>query len=320
MSSINFVSPHPPGTILVSGNPIPGPSVELIVGHSGIDLSGGEMLIWKRNVVRAAGKRYVSASFPEQNQRDFDQWIAACPRAVGIRPDGSVALPRLDPDSPDDPLQLLGNALQAVKRELGSQVLRGFALAALFFLAGLGLIIVIIAYNVQHPQGMVGFKFGVAGFVLLVSACLIGGLALRLFFRQRRIERVLGDLMRRGEINAPLLAQVLAPPPVAPAAPPPAAPSAAAPLIPPVVGPSPSTIPVPFPPPAAALPKVTLVPAALAILSLCMALCPFIGLVLAGVALALTFRESSWVRTVAIVALIINVLSSAFFVIMSIFA
>jgi type IV secretory pathway VirB2 component (pilin) len=51
-----------------------------------------------------------------------------------------------------------------------------------------------------------------------------------------------------------------------------------------------------------------------------MALCPFIGLVLAGVALALTFRESSWVRTVAIVALIINVLSSAFFVIMSIFA
>jgi hypothetical protein len=305
--SFTNVTPPSPETIVVNGIPIPVQSVELIVGHSGISLGGGEMVIWKRNVVRAAGKRYVSATIAEQNERDFNQWVAACPSAVGVRPNGSIALPRIDPRSSEDPLQILGNSLAAVKRELGSQVLRGLAFSALFFLGGMALIIVIVAYNIQHPNDMTGFKMGVLGLVLVVCAFLVGGMALRLFFRQRRIERVLRDLMDRGEINASLLAEVLAP---TPAAAPPTSVSAA---------PSSSATVARSPHAAAPSPKVTLVPATLAILSLCTALCPFVGLVLAVIALALTFRQSSWARTVSIIAAILNALFSAFVIVMAVF-
>jgi len=278
---LSGITPRPEGTIVIGGALIPVENVELIVGESGISLSGGEMLIWKRTVVVAGGKRHVSRKLPGENQQNFDQWVALCPRAVGIRPDGSVALPRIDPESDEDPLELLGKALLAVKRELGSQVLRGFVWAVVLLLAGIGVIIAVVAYNVQNvqnPNDLTGVRFGFLGLALVVCAFLLGGRATWLSGRRRRIVRVMQDLMHRGELNAPLLAAA-------------------------ITSPSPGT---------ARQPAVSAIPATLSILAICLSICPFVGLVLALIALGITFRKPSWARVLAIISLVIAGLMSAF--------
>src|SRR4051812_16762928 len=97
---------------------IPAADVRLVVAEAGISLAGGEMLIWKRNVVVTPAGPFVSKADPLFNALFFDNPLAACPHAVGILTNGTVRLPRLAPTSSADPLQLLRESLSAVKTEL----------------------------------------------------------------------------------------------------------------------------------------------------------------------------------------------------------
>jgi hypothetical protein len=278
--------PNPSDAIQVNGRPVPASSVQLIIGESGLSFSGGEMLIWKRTVVVAAGVRYVTRGTPADHESNFTRWLAACPRAVGIRPDGSVTLPRIDPADAGDPLELLGAALAAVKRELGTQILRGLAAAAVCLITGIALMVAIAVYNAQNPKELGGFKLGIAGLVLVVCAFLLGGRVLWLSGRKGRIQRVLRELMQRGELNAPLLAQAIAPPPT------------------------------PADRRANPAPPSNFVPAALSIVGICTSFCPFVGWVFPLIALLLTYRKPSWVRVLSIISLIISVLVNVLAIVM----
>jgi len=271
--------------IIVSGTPVPAASVELIVGESGLSLSGGEMIIWKRTVVLAAGKRYVSRASAATNEFNFNQWMARCPRAVGVRTDGSVQLPRIDDAGQNDPLDLLANCLVAVKRELGGQAFRGLAWALGTLAAGLALTVVFIVANMRRPKDFQGARAIVLGIVLVVGGILLGVRALNLLLRRQRVVGVVRGVIERGDLDPTLLAKVVATPAMQ-------------------SGTNPATV------------RVGLVAATVSILSLCLMVCPFVGLALALLAMGLTFRQATWARTLAIIGLVLNVLFNAFVIFM----
>jgi len=260
----------PATTLTLAGISIPIADVQFIVAEKGLSLSGGEMIIWKRNVIVTQSRRIVVKGSPDENAATFRQVIAHCPRAVAIDANGSITLPRITPDANEDPLDILQSALTSAKREYGRQIIKAFAFALLFFALGVVITFLIVAANAANPNKPIGFQVAVFGIVLFVAGVLSSVRGFAMLGRRSYLNRVLGDLITKGELNTTALAATLSAPP-----PPPPSP-------------------------------VRLVAATLAILAVTLMLCPYIGLIISAIAFACTFRHRTWARRLSIIGLIVS--------------
>ena len=260
--------PLPSGTISIQQETIPCSDIEAIIGESGIKRGEG-LLIWKRNIlVASSGRRYVSKASPLVNPEDFQRWLESCPQAVGVRPDGSIVLPRLAQVTSMDALEVLSNALAAVQRELRRQRLKTFSLGIAFILTGFALIAAFMGINFKHPDTPswmelmgVGTTLSIAGFVFL-------GRTLSLNRRRRGIRTMLAKLRSADVLDERLLVEVVSPP------------SAAS--------------------------QAGFLPGFFTILAVILMVIPFMGSIISLIAVACTFRRKTWARPLAIIALIVS--------------
>ncbi len=255
-----------------------------------MSLSGGELIVWKRNVVVADGKRYVLRAPPKINAQFFDDLIVRCPRALGIRPDGSMVLPRLTAESTEEPLQVLGDALNAGKSELGRQIIKSASAAIIALLIGIVRLYLGIRFQIAHPNGPVGTGWAIWGFVFGVTAVLLAVRTTFLWVRRRRILQVITGIVQKGELDPQTLARAVAP--VASRA-----------LL--------TTTGAPFPPR-----EISFAVAMIVILSLCLMCIPWFGFAISLTAFLVTFRKKSWARTVSIIALTFSTLFTAYITIL----
>jgi hypothetical protein len=264
--------------------------VQLVVAESGLSLAGKELIVWKRNIVIAAGRRRAFlAPAPDVNAAFFDTLLARCPRAVGIRLDGSLVLPRLNPESAEDPLQVLGNAFQAAKRELGRQVLKSAGATLVTLLIAALRLYFGIHSQIAHPNKGSGANTAMWGIIFVVATALLAIRTIALYIRRHRIVSVLNDILRTGDLNPERLARAVAPT------------SSRAIL---------AATGAPAPPP-----EVSTAALFLAILSLCVMCFPFLGLFFSLFAFFVTLRKKHWTRTAGITALIVSILATSYIVI-----
>jgi len=261
-------------TLTLAGITVPTSDIQLIVAEKGISLDGGDMIIWKRNVIVTPKRRIV---IKKELAYVFRQVIDQCPHAVAIDADGFVTLPRITPGTNEDPLNILQIALASAKREYGRQIIKIFAFALLFFVIVVGLIILIVAAIAADPKQAGIAQVGIYGIIVLAAAIFFATRGFLLLSRRSRLCRVLGDLITKGDLNTPVLATILSPPPA---------------------------------PPTPSL--VCTFTATLAILAAIVMFCPFVGMGMSAIALACTFRHSTWTRTLAIIALVVSTLMTAF--------
>jgi len=256
------------GTINIQHETIRCNDIEAIVGESGIKRHEG--LIWKRNVVVAAnGRRYVSKSSPSANPRNFELWLESCPQAVGVRPDGSIVLPRLGSVASMDALDVISNALTVVHRELGRQRFKTFARGIAFLLAGLALIAVFMGINFKQPKTASWIELMAVGTILLIAGFLLLGRTLSLNSRRRGIRKMLAKLRAADVLDERLLVEVVSPP------------SAAS--------------------------QAGFLPGFFTILAVILMAIPFMGPIISLVAVACTFRRKTWARPLAIMTLIVSI-------------
>ena len=242
-------------------------AVELIVGEAGISFSGGELVVWKRNVVRAGGRRLVEAGNPAVNAATFTAWLAACPQALGIDAKGQLRLPRLEDGTGEDALAVLTRVLATASAEFGRQIWRAALGALLVGVTSLTILGLIVVANVARPQDGRGFKMGLLALAGAVGALLLAARAVRLWEQRFRVRKAMRAILELGEIDVAALAQLT---------------DAS----------------------ASTLPKL------LAIVALCFAMCPFVGLLTGMMAMAASWNRRGWTHAVSMVAVIVGGASS----------
>ena len=259
------------------------------VAESGLSASlTSNLRLFKRNILLAGTRRFISRATPATNAAVFDQILARCPRAVGIRPDGSLVLHHRRPIPGDDPLQILADALHLAKRELGRQVLKS-ALATLVTLLIAALRLYIgIRFQLAHPAAKA--RTAQLTSVLIIAAILLIIRTLFLFTRRHRILAVLSDITKSGDLNPERLARAVAP-------------TSSRALLAATGAPAP-------------LPDVRAYVILFTILALCLMCFPFVGLFTSLLALLLTLRKKHWTRKAAITALIVSTLATAYIIIL----
>jgi hypothetical protein len=148
------------------GAAIPTSDIRLIAAEGGVNLDGGEMLVWRRNHVATERARYTLRLSPRENARFYEGVLAFCPQAVGLPYRGDLHLPRC-PEH-EDPARWVESALTITRRELRRQGQRGLIFAGVSLVISLGLVVSVVAYLVLLSMKLIeggeqtAFRFGLA--------------------------------------------------------------------------------------------------------------------------------------------------------------
>ena len=135
-----------------------------LVGMSGIDLSGGELITWKRLVFITAQGRHILAFEPEINSQIYAAVIEFCPHCVGI----PYPAERVDNSNEAD------TALPSIIRLIKNAAVKKFASGAAVFISIASLVAFAVLGGMKGEEiagGSVALIIGAAGGVAyIVSA------------------------------------------------------------------------------------------------------------------------------------------------------
>ena len=156
--------------------------VRLIVAELGSDKSAkNKPPVWVRNTIIAGEKRYISTAWPHENSQNFEKWLAACPRAVGITTDGTIRVPQIAQPTGADSLALLRDALSEGRYVLGNYAAKAAAISvpllllggtviteSVFALPGMGRLVLTSVLNRDY-QVATGIIFLIAAAFVLIN-------------------------------------------------------------------------------------------------------------------------------------------------------
>ena len=169
--------------------------VRFVCGEGGVNLDGGEMIVWKRLWLHTEAQRHAVKLGAAGNAACYRDLLQACPQAVGLSYTGEVNVPSGADRSVASMRYKLEHSLALGRAELLRQAVRALAAAGVAFLLGLaGIVVVILAVRKGIPMGEEA--------AWPIVSCVIGLLfvarAVRRAVRVRRMRMMLEGYRREG--------------------------------------------------------------------------------------------------------------------------